>query len=434
MHPAASAALTAFFLVSAGSSVQGHLRFLVGVPCTVAGFVMAWVAALRAQDRDPGEAVGRGSATAWLSVLATITLLVPSSRGTALWYTVVCRVFAASAIVLVGVVAADAPQWRRRATWALVWGAVGLQLMAPLGVHPLIDVWSWTGTCTRALLHGIHPYTVQAPDLERGAFDFGSTPSVYPYTPLVLLVSAPAEWLAGDYRFGLALCLPAAALLFRAAGRRLAVDDWLLDVMTLALVLYPRAVLVTALGYTEPLLVLTLAVFVWLAVRSPRGWGQALAFLLLPALKQYVAAPALLYAAMHRRPRALALGILGAAATVLPFVIWNREATLAGVLYLARAPIGFRIDSDSLSAMLAVTTGFEAPRWLGILAQFVVAGLAYRHLRHAGMAGLLLASSLALLASFLLATQAFFNYYYFARVPLLYASLVLSSRRGVVPV
>src|SRR2546428_399543 len=161
---------------------------------------------------------------------------------------------------------------------------VGL-LATPLGLpRPNIDVWSWTQACIRALLHGVHPYTVQAKDVVSAA-DIWRTAAIYPYMPLTIVAFAPGYALFGDYRFVSALCVPATVALNRATGRRLALDPSFIDAATLAFLLFPRAIELTCFGWTEPLLVVTLAAFVYLAARAPGSVAEAVAFFLLPALK-----------------------------------------------------------------------------------------------------------------------------------------------------
>jgi hypothetical protein len=305
---------------------------------------------------------------------------------------------------------------------------VVLAALAPIAIpEPHIDVWNWMQTCARALLHGVHPYTVRAPDEMAGVWDFGSTPTVMPYMPLVVVAAAPWVAVFGDCRFELAVCLPITIALLRAAGRRLRVDVWMIDAVTLAWVLHPRGTLMVIKSYQEPLLVAVLALFVYLSAGDEDGYGAASAFFLLPALKQYVVAPVVIYAAMRRRrPSAVVVGAAVAAATVLPFLIWNARATVAGMLYLMRAPIGFRTDSDSLAAFAAQAFDVRAGRSLAVVAQLAAGAAAWAVLRRQGLGGLLLASALSLLASFLVATQAFFNYYYFAGALLLCAALVFA--------
>jgi hypothetical protein len=424
---AASAALAAYALVSIGSNLHSNVRLLLGVPLIVAGFGAACLAASR---RTPARAAWPlERAIAPLSALATVGLIAPAMDGSALWFTLAMRVYFALAIVLVGVFAASGPIGRRRTTAALVALAVALQFASPFGVHVAVDLWSWTQTAATALLHGVHPYTVIAPDLQRGGFDFGSEPNVYPYMPLTLLAVAPSVAWFGDYRFAIACCLPLTIFLLRKAGRALDTPAAYVDLLTIALVLQPFGTTITATGYIEPVLMAAAAAFVLFAATAARGVREATAFLLLPALKQYAAAPALLYVAMRGQMRSVAAGAAVAAATIAPFLLWRARPTLDGIFYFVREPFAFRTDSDSIAALVFALTGFQAPRSLAVLAQFVTAAAVYRPLHERGIEGLLLASALSLLASFLVAPQAFANYYYFAGALLLMSSLAAAAER-----
>ncbi len=423
---AAGAALAAYVLVTIGSCVRGDTLLLLGVPLTVAGCAVAWIAT---RNTRPAAECSIAWPILSLSALAAIGLAAPAVDDSLRWFTLATRAYFAAAIVLLGVFAGSGAAGRRRTTIALVAAAVALQIAAPFGIHAEVDLWSWTQSAAMALLHGVHPYTVRAPDLQRGGFDFGSTPTVYPYMPLTLIAAAP--WVAafGDYRFGIAACLPLTIVLFRRAGRALQVEDTPLDLLTLALVLHPLGAAMTATGYLEPLLVVTATAFVLRAATAARGIGEATAFLLLPALKQYVVAPTLLYAAMRGRIRSMAAGAAIAAATILPFVVWQWRPTIDGIFFFVRAPLGFRADSDSMAALAFALTGADTPRSAAIAAQFVAAAVAYHRLRDRGLEGLLLASALSLLTSFLVAPQAFTNYYYFAAALLLLSALAAAGRR-----
>src|SRR5437773_5384822 len=212
-------ALVAYCLIAMGSSIGGNLRFVLGLPLTLFGFGAVCFAGRCL--RQPRSVMPLPSMYFLLSAMAAIGLAAPSPHGT-LWYEVVYRTHPAVALATIGIFAGGTLRWRRRALWTTVATAVAAQILAPVGLpHPNIDVWNWIDACARALLHGVHPYTVHAPDPLHGAFDFGSTPTVYPYMPLTLLAAAPAILVTGDYRFALALCLPATIALMRAAGRRL---------------------------------------------------------------------------------------------------------------------------------------------------------------------------------------------------------------------
>ena len=435
-------ALNACLVTSAGSAVGGQQVRLLGIPLTVAGFVLALLAAGRMDRQTPDDTLPPSSVYLWLAAMTTVGIMVPPRDQPTLWYAIPYRAVPVVGVILAGIAAGGHARATRICVWIAVSMAVALQLATPFAIpQPHIDVWSWTQVSVRALLHGIHPYTARAGDVYGGTYALGYTNTVYPYMPMTLLVHAPFVALLGDYRFGLALCLPVTIRLLRATGRRLAVDAQWLDVLTLALVLHPRGAYIVGSGYNEPLLMVAAAAFVYLAVRWPRGVGQGIAFLCLPALKQYVVAPALMVAAdLHSRRlhRPLVIGTLVAAATVVPFVLTNPHATFDGIVFQVSPSVTYRPDSISVTALAAGLLGFEPWHWLPEVTQLVVGAAAFARLRRHGLGGLLLASAIAVFASFLLGTQAFLNYYYFVGVLLLLTALVTapaSTRtEGALPV
>ena len=426
--PQAADALAAAMLIAIGASIRGDIRFIAGLPITIGGFAVAAQAMWR---------VGRGQPVAWrreigflLFATAAVGLFTPSLHGP-LWFEGSRRAFSTLGLAVAAVFAYGDTRWSRRGVTALIVAAAALHLLTPLGVpRPNIDVWAWTQTCMHALLHGVHPYTVQAKDVVSAA-EIGRTAAVYPYMPLTIVAFAPGYALFGDYRFVSALCVPATVALNRATGRRLALDPAFVDAATLAFLLFPRAVELTNFGWTEPLLVTTLSAFAYLAVRAPDSVAEAAAFFLLPALKQYFVAPVLLYVAM-KPPRAwmkvLAAGAAVAAATVGPFLVWNWHPTIAGMVTQMTAPVEPRLDSDSLVAFVGAVTGVYVNRWISVAVQLLVAAIAWSRLRHHGLGGLLLASALALCATFLCGWQAFVNYYYLVSAMLIAAALGLARR------
>jgi len=290
-------------------------------------------------------------------------------------------------------------------------------------------VFTWTQTALNALLHGVHPYAVQAPDVYGGSRSVGYTLTVYPYMPATLVAYAPWFAVFGDFRYGLAACLPLTIWLVRAAGRRLGLDERLTGVVILSLVLHPSGPVVVRSGWTEPLLVLAATSFVYFRVRWPDGYAQATAFLLLPALKQYVVVPVALYVVTRPRApiRAFMVGAAVAAMTVVPFLVWNWHATVAGIVFQMRAPISPRLTATSAVAFVAAMTGRFPPVWTSVALQLIAGGLAYARLRRSGLGGLLLGSALALFATFLGGWQAFVNYYYLVGMLLLLAAMTLAA-------
>ena len=427
MPAPAAAALLACVLTAAGSSFQGRLVLPIGLPITLAGCAVACLAAVRA--RRGGSRRPLAAVYPWLAAMAAVGLTSTPLDEPPRWYHVWHYGWPVASIALVAMVARANDRNARRGMWAAVAGATAFQLATVIAIpSPVIDVWTLTQGAVRALLHGVHPYIARVEDVYHGTFAGGYVSSVYPYMPATLVAHVPSVLIFGDYRIGLALCLPATVALVRGAGRRLCLDPRALDLVTLALVLHPRAAFVVGSGYNEPLLMLAAAAFVFAAVRTPDGIAASIAFWMMPAMKQYVVAPALIRLLSSlddpRARRATLVGLLTAVATVVPFLAWGWTPTLDGIFFQVRPSIGFRADSLSLSAALAQATGWIVPWWMPLVAQCVAGALAYVWLRRCGLGGFLLASALALLASFLLGRQAFLNYYAFASMLLLLAALV----------
>jgi hypothetical protein len=426
MIPVAAAdALRAGLLVAIGTSIGGPIKLAVGLPLVLAGFALA----IRAMRRIDDQRKASASIAPWLAVMAVVGFLAPVTDG-GIWYDAVKRAFFVLGLIAAGILWRGSTRQRRFAVGAVVVAGTALHLVTPIAAQaPRIDVWIWTQACIAALVRGVHPYTVQMAHEIADVYRLGPSATVYPYMPFTLLAFAPGFVVFGDYRFVSALCVPATVALNRATGARLGLDPRLIDATTLAFLLCPRGTWPTLFGWTEPLLVALVSVFAYLAARAPAGPGQALAFLLLPALKQYVVAPAVIFVAMTRaRASAIAVAASVAAATVIPFLIWNWRVTVAGILVQMIAPVGPRLDAVSLVALVAVLTGVTISRWVSVAAQVLVGAVAYARLRRHGSGGLLLASSLALLATFLTGWQAFLNYYYFVAEMLLLAAMFCASR------
>jgi hypothetical protein len=345
--------------------------------------------------------------------VAALGIAMPGSIGP-LWIEILRRGFSAFGVVAVGVVSGNSPTWRRRALVASIAGATVLAFIIPAAIpNPQIDVVPWTDTAVRAFLHGVHPYTVQAPDVYRGGADFGFVVRVYPYMPATVLAFAPFVAIVGDFRYALAACVPATIWLVRRAGRRSGADPQLLDAATLMIALHPTMAVVVRSGWAEPLLgVASAAVAVALVEGRPRV--AAIGTLLLPALKQYAIAPVVLWAAgpgRRTRPQTWVIAAACAALTVLPFLVWNAQATLDGMLFQMRAPVRPRLTSISIPGLLANYASFNLPVWVSAAAQVAVSGALAAAGVGATVFGLFAGSAVALLVTFILGWQGFVNYY-----------------------
>src|SRR5206468_1606535 len=159
----------------------------------------------------------------------------------------------------------------------------------------------------------------------RGAANYGYALRVYPYMPATLLAYAPFVAAFGDFRFIFAGVFGLTVVLIRAAGRHLAIDGRFLDTITLLFLLHARSFALTALA-----------------------------------------------------------GRVVAAATFAPFACWGWSPTLDGVSFQMLHLQAPRLDSDSIVAFVALSTGAVIGRWWSVGAQFAGAALAHWRLRNDG--------------------------------------------------
>lgn len=284
---------------------------------------------------------------------------------------------------------------------------------------PDIDVFIFQQESGAALLRGENPYNLTFPDIygddepyygpglsEGGRVDFG-----FPYPPLSLFLALPGYVLAGDYRYAQLLALggAAAALALARPGRSGALAG--------ALLLFsPRVFFVLEQGWTEPFLVLLLALTVACACRWPRALPLALGLLL--AGKQtmvFVPPLALLLVGGWGRWRAWWALLWRAGVVALVVSLPLALGALRGFVYAVLVLQLYQpLRTDALSYAAALTrSGLPAPTWLAFAA--VALALALALWRGAPTpAGFAAGVSLVYLAFFVVNKQAFCNYYFFA--------------------
>jgi hypothetical protein len=424
-------ALRAALLLGAACAVDGRLRYLLALPLVVCALLQA-CRALRPAIANSWTSVPH---SLWACVAAMSALGAVAGGSGPLWYEVLRRGFGLFGVVVVGFVSGGDPVLKRRALAAAIGSGTLLYLITPAVVtQPQIDVVPWTDTAVRALLNGVHPYTVQAPDVYGGARDFGFVVRVYPYMPATLLAFAPFVALFGDFRYALAACLPMTVWLVRRIGTRRGVDDGLVDAATLTIVFNPIGSSVVRSGWDEPLLCALAAAFTLAAVlERPRATTTFL--FLMPALKQYALAPPLLWIpVVARRAQwgAVAIGAAVALATAAPFLVWNPDATLAGMVFQMRAPTRPRLTAISIPGLLANIADWNLPIWMAPLAELTTSVALVAFGLVADVSAVLIGSAIALLMTFLLGWQAFVNYYVFIGTLLALAAVADRGARKAV--
>jgi hypothetical protein len=280
--------------------------------------------------------------------------------------------------------------------------------------EPFIDVWIMQADGVRALAEGVNPYlpiypNIHGPDSPYygpGLVVNGELTIGFPYPPLSLLLVLPGELLAGDPRYAHLVAVGLAALVMAAIRPgAIATGAALIYLFT------PWTFMMVAGSWTEPLVVLMLALVVLAAVRAP--WAIGLALGLLMGVKQYalVGLPlALLLLAPDptTRWRIGWQSVLVAALITVPFALWDIGA-FAWSAIGSLAVQAFRPDSLTY---LAPLPGDWGPR-LSVLAFVLLVPLAafiyWRAPRTP--AGFAASVALMLLVFFAFSRQGSTNYY-----------------------
>ena len=325
----------------------------------------------------------------------------------------------AAAVVSVGVVFGS--RRSRRVSIVLVLAmhfALGAWILRA-SPNPRIDVVTVHREALRALKDGRSPYSITfeniygrehyyAPGLTSGArVLFG-----LPYPPLSLLMAAPGEWLAGDYRYASLVALTAGGALIALCGWRRGASgtsERQASLAALLLLFTPRVFFQLEQGWTEPFMVVLLAATV--ATADTRA-SRPLAGLLV-AVKQYliVALPLMPLLWPHATWRRVATAAAVAVTMTIPFLIWDPDGFLKSVVFLQLAE-PFRTDSLSYLAWMARNGVGQPGVWVTLLAAGIAILLALWRLPRtpSGFAG---AVALVLLVSFAFGKKAFCNYYFF---------------------
>ena len=306
-------------------------------------------------------------------------------------------------------------RWQMPALIAVV-GILGIWLIKVM-TDPPIDVWVFQRDAAQHLLSGANPYAMDFPNIYdhtryygEGVVVDGRVTYGYPYLPVTLAFYVPTEAIAADPRFGnLAALLLAAGLI--AWAHRGPVARGALGMLLLT----PTVLFILRYSWTEPVVLLALAATVAAAVRAPRLTGIALGLFL--TAKQYclLAVPLALLLLRRQDGRrgavALAAGaiVAGALATI-PFALWDLPAFTKAIVEI-QSHTAMRMDSLGFGPIVATLAGGDVPGWL----PFTAAGLAVLLCLVVAPwtpSGFALSTAVALFVFFILARQAFPNYYF----------------------
>lgn len=284
-----------------------------------------------------------------------------------------------------------------------------------LDPNPFIDVFVFQQDSSRMLIDGYNPYALTFPDIYRGHDELygpgilqnGRLLFGYPYMPLTLLITAPGL-LGHDVRYAMAAAITLAAVLIALARPSL-----LSQFAAVAILFMPRTLYIIDQSWSEPVVILLLALTVYCALRRPRAAPYALG--LLCASKQYMPfvlllSPLLFGWDWRRLTGALIRAGITAAVVTLPLALWDIRAFLhSAVLLQLRQP--FRMDALSFLSAWANAGHPQPPAAIAFVALAAAGGLALWRLRP-GPANFAAAIALSYFAFFAFNKQAFANYYF----------------------
>ena len=287
---------------------------------------------------------------------------------------------------------------------------------------PDIDVVPFHYEAFGAFLHGINPYALRlhnpyppartaefyAPWMvgKDGLLNFG-----FAYPPASFFISLAGQLATGDFRYAQLAALAGAGLLLWRLQR--GASGGLVAVL---LVFSIRALYVCVKGWTEPYVLVFLALTLWCALRDHRR-ALPVALGVLLALKQscVLALPLIPLLAGEswtgRGARKLALQAVGVAALVtLPMALWDFRAFWYDLVTF-QTQLPFRPETLSFSTFLWSIAGVRLPFWAPFAALLPVywLGLTRAPRTPAGFAATL---SLAWLVFFAFSSHGFLNYYF----------------------
>ncbi len=291
------------------------------------------------------------------------------------------------------------------------------QWVLKLSPDPAIDVFVFQRDALAALLTGNNPYELTFPNIygnnanygpgivEGGRLQFG-----YPYLPLSLLLVLPGEIL-GDFRYAQLIALAITALMFARlapgpVGRTLA-----------AVYLFtPRIFFILEQSWTEPLLVFTATLVLWIAWRRPHWLPYAVGLLFVTKQFLVIVVPIVYLLIRYQSielkqagPWVLKVVVTGAIVT-LPFALWGFDGFWKSVVML-QFHLPFRPDSLSYLAFFATEGQPPITHYFAFLIAGFGSLLAFWRVPR-NPAGFFVSAALIFILFFAFNKQAFCNYYF----------------------
>jgi hypothetical protein len=416
---------------------------LVTAAIAVCAIGVAW--------RSPGERVSVGAQRAYpcllvVGVIAAMVRLPFQTRnpghpaGDAVFFALA----AAAAILAFVAMFAASRSLAAGAFWVLiaVHALMGAQWLTLGDRNRVTDVHVMHQMACDALLHGVNPHAITFPDVYHfkpgqastyppGILVDGRLQTGFPYPPLNIVLSTPAQW-AGEVRYAHlgAILLSAVFVAFAPPARKTAAAALARGLRrsrpaygpAVMLLFMPTVFYQVRGAWTEPFALVCGCATVFFATGGRMIAAAAAALGLFLVSKQFVlltlpaawllvprgATPAATFrAALKYAAIAVAAGTI----VTLPFILWDVRAFFHSMTALFFGML--RHDSISYAPLIERATGWRPTLILPALSTLPAALLVlWRGSRDA--AGFAASAALILLCAFVMSTQAFANYYFLA--------------------
>ncbi len=356
--------LTAWSAIGIGAALDNGVYTGPSLVFLVVGVLLLVVTLIKGCSVRPGHSAMVGI------TLAVTTVVVATSVLPAGIYGLSSALLASRTLTIVaGLLLAAGVIFRWRSGRYLAYAVVAVMTAAGVTIlvsspKPTIDTWYML----QAAAHGLsRAHNIYALRWTSGSP--GGVSNRFTYLPGAAVLLWPFHALFGDVRYGLlaALVLTAVTLIRLSKGS----DD---AVVAGLFLLYPRFLFGLEQSWPDPLSLLFLCLTGYAVIRGRRGWA-VLAFAVMLTCKPYnwMLIPfAAIWKDFGWRRTALSVG--AAAAFILPWVVANIHAFVAGVITI-NLHFPFRRDSMSLNTLL-VLHGIHPGTWFPATAIVVVFVLA----------------------------------------------------------
>lgn len=291
--------------------------------------------------------------------------------------------------------------------------------------NPTIDVFIYIQDSAKHFLQGMNPYTIPFDHRLSGirVWNVG-----YPYPPGGLYLHTLGYLLLGDARYIYILAEAVFCFtLWHIAGRN--ESRVFGELLVLLFLSHPHGTFVLEQAWTEPLILLSLSLFLLSKIHGKETLAAAVQGYMLH-VKQYLLYFAIHWLMMMRRRLDFLMGVFVMLLVPLPFLLVDMSGFWNAITVHFEASIAFHTQSLSISTFLYRNFGVAWGVLTGpIIGAIFAVGTFFLFRKFSGIFGYLFAATLTTFSMFALGGQAYSNQYYLIAGLLLLLIAVQGERK-----